>query len=103
MSIFMEHIFCAQEYACKTINQVIYHKKNMGPNSLLTGRTTLQVDILISEPMGMALLNERMLESYVHARKWLREGGTMFPTSVSDGHSSLSMGHGLLTDDCCCC
>jgi hypothetical protein len=33
--------------------------------------------------MGMALLNERMLETYVHARKWLREGGTMFPTSVS--------------------
>ena len=40
-----------------------------------------QVDILISEPMGMALLNERMLESYVHARKWLKPGGTMFPTS----------------------
>lgn len=40
-----------------------------------------QVDILISEPMGMALLNERMLESYVHARKFLKPGGTMFPTS----------------------
>lgn len=29
----------------------------------------------------MALLNERMLESYVHARKWLRPGGTMYPSS----------------------
>lgn len=28
------------------------------------------VDIIISEPMGIALLNERMLESYLAARRW---------------------------------
>jgi type I protein arginine methyltransferase len=34
-----------------------------------------QVDVLISEPMGYGLINERMLESYVFARKFLKPGG----------------------------
>lgn len=34
------------------------------------------VDIIISEPMGYMLVNERMLESYIHARKFLKPGGT---------------------------
>ena len=38
------------------------------------------VDIIISEPMGYMLFNERMLETYLHAKKWLRPGGKMFPT-----------------------
>lgn len=38
------------------------------------------VDIIISEPMGYMLLNERMLETYLHAKKWLKPGGKMFPT-----------------------
>lgn len=38
-------------------------------------------DIIISEPMGILLVNERMLESYLHARKWLKPGGNMFPTT----------------------
>jgi len=42
-----------------------------------------QVDILISEPMGYMLYNERMLESYVHSRKFLKKNGLMFP-SVGD-------------------
>lgn len=29
------------------------------------------VDVIISEPMGYMLYNERMLETYVHARKFL--------------------------------
>lgn len=40
-----------------------------------------QADIIISEPMGIALLNERMLETYIHARKWLAPGGRMFPST----------------------
>ncbi|KAH7698188.1 Carm1-pending protein [Aphelenchoides avenae] len=47
-----------------------------------------QVDVLISEPMGYMLVNERMLESYVHARKFLKPGGRMFPTT-SDMHFAL--------------
>lgn len=39
-----------------------------------------RVDILISEPLGIALVNERMLESYIVARdQLLRPGGKMFP------------------------
>uniref|UniRef100_A0A6G3MFQ7 type I protein arginine methyltransferase n=1 Tax=Henneguya salminicola TaxID=69463 RepID=A0A6G3MFQ7_HENSL len=36
--------------------------------------------MIISEPMGYMLFNERMLETYVHARKFLAPGGNMFPT-----------------------
>ncbi|MCP9261712.1 Histone-arginine methyltransferase CARM1 [Dirofilaria immitis] len=32
------------------------------------------VDIIISEPMGYMLVNERMLESYIHSRKFLKPG-----------------------------
>ncbi|KAG2428349.1 hypothetical protein HXX76_010494 [Chlamydomonas incerta] len=39
-----------------------------------------RVDVLVSEPMGTLLLNERMLESYLHARdRFLKPGGKMFP------------------------
>lgn len=30
-----------------------------------------QVDCIVSEPMGYMLYNERMLETYLHAKKWL--------------------------------
>ncbi|XP_056591711.1 histone-arginine methyltransferase CARM1 isoform X4 [Triplophysa dalaica] len=43
------------------------------------------VDIIISEPIGYMLLNERMLESYLHAKTWLKPKGMMFPTN-SDIH-----------------
>ena len=33
------------------------------------------VDVIISEPMGYMLYNERMLESYLHAKKWLKPEG----------------------------
>ncbi|GFN91332.1 histone-arginine methyltransferase carmer, partial [Plakobranchus ocellatus] len=39
-----------------------------------------KVDTIISEPMGYMLFNERMLESYLHAKKWLKPDGRMFPT-----------------------
>lgn len=40
------------------------------------------VDIIISEPMGYMLFNERMLETYLHAKKWFKspEQGRMFPS-----------------------
>ena len=34
-----------------------------------------KVDIIISEPMGYMLFNERMLETFLHAKKWLKPGG----------------------------
>lgn len=39
-----------------------------------------KVDIIISEPMGYMLFNERMLETYLHAKKWLQPNGKMFPS-----------------------
>jgi histone-arginine methyltransferase CARM1 len=38
------------------------------------------VDVIISEPMGYMLFNERMLETYLHAKKWLKPNGKMFPS-----------------------
>lgn len=39
-----------------------------------------RADVLISEPMGTLLVNERMLETYIIARKrFLKPGGKMFP------------------------
>ncbi len=40
-----------------------------------------QVDVIISEPMGYMLYNERMLESYIHAKKFLKPNGKMYPTT----------------------
>ena len=34
-----------------------------------------QVDVIVSEPMGYMLYNERMLETYLHAKKWLKPEG----------------------------
>lgn len=39
-----------------------------------------KVDVIISEPMGYMLLNERMLESFLHAKKWLKPNGKLYPT-----------------------
>ena len=43
-----------------------------------------RVDVLISEPLGIALVNERMLESYLRARDaLLKPGGKMFPDKAN--------------------
>ncbi|XP_061736108.1 protein arginine N-methyltransferase 2-like [Nerophis ophidion] len=43
-----------------------------------------QVDVLVSEWMGNCLLFEYMVESVLLAReRWLREGGTMWPSSAT--------------------
>jgi hypothetical protein len=36
------------------------------------------VDVIISEPMGYMLYNERMLETYLHAKKWLLPSGVYY-------------------------
>lgn len=43
-----------------------------------------KVDTMVSEPLGIFLLNERMLETFVIARKkFLKPGGRMFPTRAN--------------------
>ncbi|KAG1644197.1 hypothetical protein G6F44_003066 [Rhizopus delemar] len=40
-----------------------------------------RVDTIISEPIGVLLFHERMLESYIHARDhYLKPGGALFPS-----------------------
>ena len=33
------------------------------------------VDVIVSEPIGYTLLNERLMESFLYARKWLKPNG----------------------------
>ncbi len=41
------------------------------------------IDVIVSEPLGTFLLNERMLETYVIARdRFLKRGGKMYPASA---------------------
>lgn len=40
-----------------------------------------KVDCIVSEPMGYMLYNERMLESYLHSKKWLKSG-MYFPNLI---------------------
>lgn len=42
-----------------------------------------KVDIIISEPMGYMLFNERMLETFLHAKKWLKPGGKKYKCVIS--------------------
>jgi histone-arginine methyltransferase CARM1 len=61
------------------IIEVIQSKIEDIPDTMI-GKT---VDVIVSEPLGTFLLNERMLETYVIAReKFLKEGGKMFPASA---------------------
>jgi len=46
-----------------------------------------KVDVIISEPMGYMLFNERMLESFLHAKKWLKPDGKA-PKSYENGESN---------------
>lgn len=48
-----------------------------------------KVDIIISEPMGYMLFNERMLETFLHAKKWLKPGGMFNDYLYFILHSSL--------------
>lgn len=58
--------------------EVIQSKIEDIPESMI-GKT---VDVLVSEPLGTFLLNERMLETYVIARdRFLKPEGKMFPSS----------------------
>ncbi|VIO93698.1 Uncharacterized protein BM_BM10394 [Brugia malayi] len=78
-------------YAVEASSMAIHCEELVRRNNLLDKITIIAgrveditlpepVDIIISEPMGYMLVNERMLESYIHARKFLKPGGRMFPS-----------------------
>uniref|UniRef100_A0A1E1X2U3 type I protein arginine methyltransferase n=1 Tax=Amblyomma aureolatum TaxID=187763 RepID=A0A1E1X2U3_9ACAR len=64
---------------------LVYHNKLSDKVVVIPGKIEEislpePVDVIVSEPMGYMLFNERMLETYLHAKKWLKPHGKMFPT-----------------------
>ncbi|XP_059318399.1 probable histone-arginine methyltransferase 1.3 isoform X1 [Lycium ferocissimum] len=93
LSLFAAQAGAKHVYAIEASEMAEYAKKLIAGNPSLSERITVikgkveevelpvKADILISEPMGTLLVNERMLESYVIARdRFLVPNGKMFPT-----------------------
>lgn len=94
LSLFAAQAGAKHVYAVEASEMAEYARKLIAGNPILGQRITVikgkveevelpeKADILISEPMGTLLVNERMLESYVIARdRFLVPNGKMFPTS----------------------
>ncbi|XP_057539448.1 probable histone-arginine methyltransferase 1.4 [Amaranthus tricolor] len=92
LSLFAAQAGAKHVYAVEASEMAEYARKLIAGNPSLADRITVvkgkveevelpeKADILISEPMGTLLVNERMLESYVIARdRFLIPNGKMFP------------------------
>ncbi|XP_065863650.1 probable histone-arginine methyltransferase 1.4 isoform X2 [Euphorbia lathyris] len=93
LSLFAAQAGAKHVYAVEASEMTEYARKLIAGNPALGERITIikgkveevelpeKADVLISEPMGTLLINERMLESYVIARdRFLLPNGRMFPT-----------------------
>ncbi|XP_043721009.1 probable histone-arginine methyltransferase 1.3 [Telopea speciosissima] len=93
LSLFAAQAGAKHVYAVEASEMAEYARRLIAGNPSLGQRITVirgkveevevpeKADILISEPMGTLLINERMLESYVIARdRFLLPNGKMFPT-----------------------
>lgn len=93
LSLFAAQAGAKHVYAVEASEMAEYAHRLVAGNPSLGQRITIvkgkveevelpeKADILISEPMGTLLVNERMLESYVIARdRFLVPNGKMFPT-----------------------
>lgn len=91
LSFFAAQAGAAKVYAVEASNMAQYAQQLVASNNLNERITVIagkieeidlpeKVDIIISEPMGYMLYNERMLETYLHAKKWLKPNGKMFPS-----------------------
>ncbi|KAL5537419.1 hypothetical protein UlMin_044663 [Ulmus minor] len=93
LSLFAAQAGAKHVYAVEASEMAEYARRLIAGNPALSERITVvkgkveevelpeKADILISEPMGTLLVNERMLESYVIARdRFLHPNGKMFPT-----------------------
>ncbi|XP_038724152.1 probable histone-arginine methyltransferase 1.3 isoform X1 [Tripterygium wilfordii] len=93
LSLFAAQAGAKHVYAVEASEMTEYARKLIEGNPSLGQRITVikgkveevqlpeKADIMISEPMGTLLVNERMLESYVIARdRFLVPNGKMFPT-----------------------
>lgn len=91
LSFFAVQAGAAKVYAVEASNMAQYAQQLVHSNNL-NGKITViagkieeielpeMVDVIISEPMGYMLYNERMLETYLHGKKWLKPEGKMFPS-----------------------
>lgn len=91
LSFFAAHAGARKVYAVEA-SSMAKHAERLVADNQLSNRIQVvpgkieevslpeKVDVIISEPMGYMLFNERMLETYLHAKKWLRPGGMMYPT-----------------------
>lgn len=91
LSFFAVQAGAAKVFAVEASNMAQYAQQLIAANNLgdriqvIAGKIEEielpeKVDVIISEPMGYMLYNERMLETYLHAKKWLKPGGKMFPS-----------------------
>ncbi|KAG9444564.1 hypothetical protein H6P81_015904 [Aristolochia fimbriata] len=93
LSLFAAQAGARHVYAVEASEMAEHARRLIAGNPLLAQKITIvkgkveevelpeKADILISEPMGTLLVNERMLESYVIARdRFLVPNGKMFPT-----------------------
>ncbi|MBA0696635.1 hypothetical protein Goari_003172, partial [Gossypium aridum] len=93
LSLFAAQAGAKHVYAVEASEMAEYARKLIAGNPALAQRITVikgkveevelaeKADILISEPMGTLLVNERMLESYIIARdRFLVPNGKMFPS-----------------------
>ncbi|KAJ0234125.1 histone-arginine methyltransferase 1.3 [Hirschfeldia incana] len=93
LSMFAAQAGAKHVYAVEASEMAEYARKLIAGNPSFADRITVikgkvedielpeKADVLISEPMGTLLVNERMLESYVIARdRFMSPKGKMFPT-----------------------
>lgn len=92
LSLFAAQAGAKKVYAIEASNMAGYARKLVKANNfshiIEVIESTIEeaelpekVDTMVSEPLGIFLLNERMLETFVIARKkFLKPGGRMFPT-----------------------
>lgn len=91
LSFFAAHAGAAKVYAVEASSMAMHASTLIKNNNLahkikvIAGKIEEidlpeKVDMIISEPMGYMLLNERMLESFLYAKKWLKPNGKMFPS-----------------------
>eukprot|EP00891_Asterochloris_glomerata_P005667 jgi/Astpho2/5667/e_gw1.00079.85.1_t len=92
LSLFAAQAGAAKVYAVEASGMAQFAKQLAAANPGIGNRVEVihsrleeldlpaKVDVLVSEPMGTLLVNERMLETYLYARDhFLKPGGRMFP------------------------
>lgn len=86
-----KHVYAVEASSSVKYAQILFRANNLDSKITIINKqldsTDLfelpeKVDTIISEPLGILLVNERMLETFLLARNhYLKPGGRMFPSS----------------------